>query len=277
MELTNKNTIKSLLNNYSSPAEKRFGQNFLIDNTVLNEMIDSSGINESSTVIEIGAGIGTLTREIALRSKEVFSFEIDENKFSILKVTLCNIGNVRVLNKDFLRVDFDDFLIKYDIKNYIVISSLPYNISKKIIQIILESKNKPTTMVLLIQKEVANKYFPTNKNTFLSNYLNLTGEGKIIKIVKPESFFPEPKVDSAIIKIVAKKNQTLDKYFIRFIKNGFRNPRKKLINVLASIYKENNWKLIFDKLTINSNSRAEDLTTTDWLNLYRLHNNKQTK
>lgn len=264
MDLTNLDTIKQLLGKFSTIAEKKFGQNFLIDREVLFNLVAAAELSDEDTVIEVGPGIGTVTKDLAINAKTVYTFEIDENKLPILEETLKENTNTVVICNDFLQLDLNEFLEKTSIKNYKFVSSLPYNISKRILQVMLETENKPDIISVLIQKEVAEKYVPGKNRTFLSNYLELLGEGKIIMTFSPNSFFPEPKVDSAILQIIPKKDAKLDKDLIKFIKNGFRNPRKKLLNVLVSIYRDKDWKKAFKDLVIQENARAENLTLENW-------------
>lgn len=269
MDLTNLETIRSLLKEFSTTAEKKFGQNFLIDREVLFNLVQSADLDKNDSVIEVGPGIGTVTKELAINSKEVFSFEIDENKIPILDQTLKENNNTVVFNKDFLEINLGDFLKETEIKSYKFVSSLPYHLSKRILQMVLESENKPELISVIIQKEVAENYVPDQGGTFLSNYLKLLGEGKIIMTFGSDSFYPEPKVDSAILQITPRKDTRLDRDLVKFIKNGFHTPRKKLSNVLNSIYRKVNWDTVFKDLGLDTNVRAENLEIETWVKLYK--------
>ncbi len=271
MDLTNLETIKQLLGKFATSAEKKFGQNFLIDREVLFNLVQAAELENDDTVIEVGPGIGTVTKELAINAKKVYAFEIDENKLPILEETLKEHTNTVVINKDFLQVELNEFLKEMGIESYKFVSSLPYNISKRILQVILESENKPEIISVLIQKEVAEKYVPSKNRTFLSNYLELLGEGKIVMTFGPNSFFPEPKVESAVLQIIPKKDTELDRELVKFIKNGFRNPRKKLLNVIKSIYRDVNWQIAFKDSGLEENARAEDLGLDSWINLYNYY------
>jgi 16S rRNA (adenine1518-N6/adenine1519-N6)-dimethyltransferase len=269
MELTDVKTIEKLLRKFGTETVKDYGQNFLIDEEILKTLIETSQIEKDDIVLEVGTGIGTVTKELSKKAKFVFSFEIDKGKIPLLKETLSDCQNVKIINEDFLSINLDEFLKQNNIEKYKFVSSLPYNISKKILQNILEAKNKPEIISVIIQKEVAYKYVPSKNKTFLSNYLELLGIGKIIKDFGPESFLPEPKVDSSVLKIVPNQEFERNNEIVRFIKNGFLNPRKKLLNSISNIYKEKDWKEIFKNSNLDENIRAEALKLEDWITLFK--------
>ncbi len=234
-------------------------------------MVDAANIEKDDVVIEVGPGIGTVTKELAKKSKQIFAFEIDKEKLPILTETLNDFPNVKVIEKNILDVNIDEFVKENGIERFKFVSSLPYNIAKRILKNILESENKPEIISVLIQKEVAEKYVPNKDNrTFLSNYLELFADGEIVQNIGPEAFFPAPEVDSSILQIIPKGCVNVDNGLIKFIKNGFLNPRKKLSNVLASIYRDIDWKNVFNEKEFDENVRAEDLKLDDWIKLYEV-------
>lgn len=272
MDLTNIDTINSLLKEESTSPQKQFGQNFLLDKEVLKKLVDSANITNDDVVIEVGPGIGTVTKKLAELAKQVYTFEIDREKLPILTRTLKKYSNVNVINQDFLQVYFRRFLEENGIKKYKFVSSLPYNISKKILQILLETEVRPEIISVLIQKEVAEKYVPTKmtKQTFLSNYLQLFAKGEIVHTFGPNSFFPAPTVNSAILKIVVNKDADVNRDLVRFIKSGFARPRKKVLNVLTGVLHMEKTELqkIFQEINLSENSRAKNLSSENWKFLF---------
>lgn len=272
MDLTNKETIINLLTESGAEPKKFFGQNFLINNDVLQQMVETAEITPEDIVIEVGPGLGTATKELAKRAKTVYAFEIDEQKLPILERTLKEFNNVVIINQDFLEVNLPEFFQSANIKRYKFVSSLPYNISKKILKILLELENKPELISVLIQKEVADKYIgEKNDRTFLSNYLELFGTGGIVDVVIPESFYPAPKVTSAILKIKVNSGAEVNREFVKFLKSGFLNPRKKLLNNLSGTLKLNtdDLRTIFKELKLNENIRAQNLSLEEWRQLFQ--------
>lgn len=271
MDLTNLDTIRNLLSSAKTAPRKEFGQNFLINREILEELVKSAQITRDENILEVGPGIGTVTIELAKQGTQLYTFELDKEKIPILKQTLKRFENIEVINEDFLQTNLPEFLQKRNIINYKFVSSLPYNIAKKILQIILETETKPDLISVIIQKEVAEKYVPKkNKETFLSNYLKLFAKGEIIKTFGPENFFPAPKVESALLRIIVDKSAEPDKRLIKFIKIGFLNPRKKLINTLSTNFKKpsSEVRLMFEKESIPENARAENLNLNDWKSLF---------
>ena len=272
MDLTNIDTINNLLKEESTSPQKQFGQNFLLDKEVLQKLVEGAEITNEDIVVEVGPGIGTVTKELAEQAEQVYTFEIDKGKLPVLARTLKKYSNVSVINQDFLQVHFEKFLKENEIKKYKFVSSLPYNISKKILQILLETKVKPAIISVLIQKEVAEKYVPKkpDKQTFLSNYLQLFAKGEIVHTFGPESFFPAPTVNSAILKIIVDKEAKINRKLVRFIKSGFSRPRKKVSNVLAGVLHKETGEIneVFNIINLPENSRAENLSIDNWKVLF---------
>ena len=230
--------------------KKSMGQNFLIDNNIVKKIIETSQIKQNDIIVEIGPGTGILTKELALKAKKVIAIEKDEKLASNLK-----IKNVKVIAGDALN-------IVHKIKGeYKVVANIPYYLTSFLIRTLLELDNKPKDIVLLIQKEVAQRIC-SSKNTILSLSVNYYGKAQIIDYVSRNCFYPKPKVDSAIIKIILNKEKRNDELF-KLIKKGFSHPRKTLINNLKD-------KKIEDFLTsrgLSKKARPEELNINDWINL----------
>lgn len=289
MNLTSKTTVKSLLAKYNIRPSKRLGQNFLVDKSVLRKITQAADLECRNVVLEIGPGIGTLTWELAHQTKRVITVEKDTKMIEILKETLRDYRNIKIIHADALKIDLKNY--KLQTINYKLIANLPYNIASAVIRKFLEAKNPPQEMVLMIQKEVAQRICakPPRMNLLavsvqfyvhpVRNEVSNGARPKIISYVSKKSFWPSPKVDSAIIKIVpcpAAAGQGEDRFrdkFFKIVKAGFSQPRKQLINNLTRLRQSQSrrekekiktWLL---KNKIQPFQRAETLTIKDWINL----------
>jgi len=258
--------------------KKYFGQNFLTSKKPIIRMVDLLDVQDK-TVIEIGPGDGRVTEEVLNKKPtQHIAIEIDHDLIPILENKFKNFPNFKLINQDFLQVNIQDFL---EWKKYRVISSLPYNISKPIIKIFLESMNKPEALCLILQKEVAQDYtVQAPKSTFLSIYSSIFYEVAYKGTIKKELFIPRPQVDGGIIYMRLREHPYLpnnEEYrtFARFLKSAFLTPRKKLSSVLKSVYKEIDWVKEFKNQGIDSNVRAAELDTEVFLKLFEIF--KQTK
>lgn len=249
--------------------KKHYGQNFLINDTFAQTLVECASLTTDDTVIEIGPGIGTVSKFIIPQVKRYIGIEVDEELIELFKERFGSYSHVTLLNQNILEVELKDL----NLKNYKVIGSLPYNISKKIIKKFLEADLRPTHASFLIQKEVAEDYAAAPpKAAFLSNYIQNFGTCTYIETVPASEFYPVPKVDGGIISIEYKQGSEVDDKFIQFLRNGFRNPRKKLINTLSAIFHVDKKELEekFSRVGISQNARAQELYFDDWQKLYSL-------
>ncbi|MBA7626866.1 Ribosomal RNA small subunit methyltransferase A [subsurface metagenome] len=244
---------------------KRLGQNFLINKGVLKTVIEAASLSSEDTVLEIGPGTGVLTLALAEKVKKVIAVEKDIRMIKILKETLKGFKNVEIIQGDILKLSLK-------IKNYKVIGNLPFYLTAPVIRKFLElTEVNPQSMVFIIQKEVAQRICskPPRMN-LLAVSVQLYADPKIISYVSKKSFWPQPEVDAAIIKITP--NSLLirgDDLFFKIVKAGFSQPRKQLINNFSKGLKMNkeetkNW---LRKNKISPTQRAETLKIEDWLKL----------
>ena len=296
MDLTSIKFIKNLLKKHKTYAQKRFGQNFLISKSVLQKIIKAAELSKKDIVIEIGPGIGTLTYELAKRVKKVIAIEKDKKMIEILKETLQNFQNVEIVQGDILKID-----TRYKILDtrYKIVANLPYYIVSPVIRKFLEFKNPPKEMILMVQKEVGQRICAKpSEMSILAVSVQFYAKPKIISYVSKKSFWPQPKVDSAIIKLKVKslkskvKSQKLKvntDLFFKIVKAGFSQPRKMLINNLSRLpesaaqaagrqakklkikkpfvrTREEIKKWLLEN-SINPSQRAETLSVEDWINL----------
>ena len=257
---------KNILKKAGVPPLKKFGQNFLKDKSIISKMVEAAKVSPRDTVLEIGPGTGILTVELAKRAKKVIAVEKDERMCKILKETLQGFDNVKILNEDMRRMP------KMGQGEYKVIANLPFYLSALIIRKLLESKNQPREMVLIIQKEVAQRICAEPPDlSLLAVSVQFYAKPEIISYINKKSFWPQPEVDAAIIKITPQKRLSAlapDKFFL-IVKAGFSQPRKQILNNLSKVLKLSkekvkNWLL---KNNIQPDQRAETLKVQDWINL----------
>ncbi|MDD3647646.1 MAG: 16S rRNA (adenine(1518)-N(6)/adenine(1519)-N(6))-dimethyltransferase RsmA [Candidatus Dojkabacteria bacterium] len=252
--------------------KKELGQNFLTDRNFALKIIDAADLSMNDVAVEVGPGAGVLTQYLANEVGRLIAVEYDERFVHMLKNRFEEEKHVKIIGKDILTLDIKRVLI--GVKNYKVIGSLPYNISKRIIQKFLESDFPPASITVLIQKEVALDYCAkVPKASFLSNFIQIFGRAEYIETVPKEVFKPEPKVDGGIMNLRLDKNRfAIHKrnQMKKFLKNGFMNPRKKLVKNLASIYKLQKRSLgdILNRFGLDENVRAGNLTFEQWESLF---------
>ncbi|PIS13017.1 ribosomal RNA small subunit methyltransferase A [candidate division WWE3 bacterium CG09_land_8_20_14_0_10_39_24] len=242
-------------------AKKSFGQNFLIDKSVLAAFLEAVSVTAKDTILEAGAGTGIITAELVKLAKGVTAVELDKDLIPILKTNLKNFSNVQVIQANIL-----NFLETYKTKIYKAVGAIPYNITSPLLHKLITLPNPPQSITLIIQQEVAEKICASPpKASYLSNFVSLYGTAKIIKKIKPSSFNPKPSVNSAVIHIEKNEavfhNLTL-KMWEKFLHKGFSQPRKMLVNIFK--------KEIFVKSDVSPFARAQELTLKDWEKIYNL-------
>lgn len=256
-------------------AQKRLGQNFLIDKNVLNNIIEASALKNNEEVLEIGPGLGTLTRALSEHAKEVVTIEKDIHLIKIFRALNSDLTNIKVVEGNALFLD-EAFFDRYFKKSYKLIANLPYYITSAIIRFFLQSPRKPALMILMVQKEVAERIIalPPEAN-ILSVAVQFYGQPEIITVVPRTAFWPSPKVDSAILKIVPHVHKPFEvdneKGFFRIVKAGFSERRKQLHNSLGNnlqLPDEIVNKALIDS-KIDSSRRAQTLSIEEWVTLYQ--------
>jgi 16S rRNA (adenine1518-N6/adenine1519-N6)-dimethyltransferase len=254
-------------------ARKGLGQHFLVDGEVLSLIVATADLKPDDMVVEVGPGLGILTRELAKKAGGVIAIELDDNLAALLKRTLASLNNVTVINADVLKIEPKD-IVKGQV--YKVVANLPYYITSPVLRHFLEASAKPQAMVVMVQKEVAEAIAAKPGDmSLLSVSVQFYGKPEIIGIVPPESFYPAPEVSSAIVKIEVYPKPKVDvdeKGFFDTVRAGFAAPRKQLANSLAKgLGKEKALVLPFlQKARIDPSRRAETLTIEEWAVLQRV-------
>jgi len=262
MDLTNAKTVREVLKKYHLWAKYTFGQNFLVDRQVLDVIIGNADLSSSDVVLEIGPGLGVLTRELCERAKKVIACEIDENMIEILEDTLSDFDNFEVHNISALQY-------KPEVKSYKVVANLPYNITGHFLKHMLEEvPYKPESLVLMVQKEVAEKMCAKDgKMNLVSLGVQVFGEAQIIEFVSPLSFLPPPKVESAIVRIDVFDKPAIDctvKEFFCLVRHCFSQKRKKVRATLRNYVKIDVEKLQQLEVQFDLDKRPQEFSIVSW-------------
>lgn len=248
--------------------KKSLGQHWLKDREVLAKIADDAQITTEDTVLEIGPGLGTLTSELLRRAQKVIAVELDGELAAKLPGQFPGTS-LEVVNQDILSFDLTTLPA-----NYVVVANVPYYITSKIIQLLTTSKNKPRTIVLLIQKEVAERLAAEPGDmSILAVSAQIYAHVELSDVVPAEFFTPPPKVDSQVV-ILHTREQTLvppedEKLFFRVVKAGFSAKRKKLRSSISSglHISKPAAEMLLTETAINPDNRAEELSLDDWLRL----------
>lgn len=250
---------------HETKPSKRLGQNFLIDQRALKAAIDAANLNKEDVVLEVGSGIGTLTQALAEHAGKIIAIEKDFTMIEILKETLADYKNVEVINGDILRYT-------PDATQYKVVANIPYYLTSAMIRRFLEDKYPPKIMVLMVQKEVAQRMSAKPPNmSLLAAAVQYYAKVDIIRQVSRNCFWPAPSVDSTIIAITPQESRSPEESqrFFRVVKAGFSQPRKQLGNNLSHGLKK-------DKYTVQKwlagngilpTQRAQTLNVAQWIAL----------
>ena len=287
-----KNTLektKNIMRINNIKANKRFGQNFLIDDNILENIVKSAEITNNDLVIEIGPGLGNLTEYLLEKAAYVILVEIDNNMINILNDRFKKNNNYILLNDDILKVNVDEIIENIENKlnrkfeKIKVVANLPYYITTPIIFKLLQNENRINEITVMVQKEVAERIVAKNKTkdygilTLMVNYL---GTSDIKLIVPNNSFIPAPNVTSAVIKITKNKRFTVkdEELLFKLIHSSFAQRRKKIINSLESTKFLNMSKpeleKLFNECNISLNARAEELELQDYIKIVDIITNK---
>ena len=256
--------FKNQMEKYGFNLKKMFGQNFIIDENTINNIIDVSKIDKDTLVIEIGPGAGSLTYKLSKYAKNVLCYEIDTTLKELLKDNLSTCNNVDIIFEDFLKADVLDDIKKYDYKKLYVVANLPYYITTPIITKFIEDKIPVDKIVVMVQKEVGNRFkaTPNSKDyNSLSVYLNYYFDIKKLLDVSKNVFIPVPNVDSIILEFNRKESNykvNNEKLFFDIIRDSFTQKRKTLKNNLKK-YDLEKIEEVLKKYNLDLSVRSEQL------------------
>lgn len=274
-KLTSPNTIKYIMKKYDFKFSKGLGQNFLINEHVVEDIVSGAEITEDDCVLEIGPGIGVMTHEMASRAKRVVAVEIDSFLLPVLEETLQDFDNIEVINNDVLKTDLVEIINdKFEGQSPKVVANLPYYITTPIVMKLLEDQIPITDIVVMVQKEVADRMMASPRTKAygaLSVAVQYYSEPEIVTVVPPSSFMPQPKVSSSVIRLKVRPKEGLDlldkKVFFNTVKDAFSKRRKTLLNALSSgIMKTPKSALneIFEETGIDGKRRGETLSIEEF-------------
>lgn len=298
MDYCNIAAIKSLCKQYGLYPSRERGQNFLINRDVLDDMIALADLKKDDIVLEVGPGFGVLTLELAKRAKKVIAVEQDKILINALQENLEkeNIKNVEIIEGNIIQVKSE----KFKVKSYRIVSNLPYQITSRFLRQFLAEENKPQDMTIMVQKEVAERICAKPGDmSLLAVSVQFYAKPEIVRNVLKNSFWPEPKVDSAILKITLKaKSEIMEMLstnviasetkqsreiaaprkaglamteadFFKIARNGFLHRRQKLVNNLSNAFHldKKNLVLTLKEMGISENARAQELSVEQWIKL----------
>jgi len=257
--------IKELLEKNGFNFKKKFGQNFIIDENIINSIINKSDIDKDTLVIEIGPGAGSLTSKLVKKAKNVLCYEIDTTLKEIIKEVLIEDNNYEIIYKDFLTCNVKEDIKKYDYKKLYVVANLPYYITTPIIIKLIEDKVDVDKIVVMVQKEVGDRFkaLPGSKDyNSLSIFLNYYYDVKKLLDVSKNVFLPKPNVDSIVVefnKKEFKKEVKNEELFFKLIRESFTQKRKTLRNNLKN-YDLEKIENILKKYNMDLSVRAEQIS-----------------
>ena len=258
--------LRSVLEKHSFHFKKQFGQNFISDTNLLRSIVDASGINKETTVVEIGCGAGTLTRVLAEVAKKVYAFDIDRDLQPVLADTLAGLENVEVIFRDFNKLNLKEF--EEEIGEYTVVANLPYYITTPLVTKLLEESYKVQGLSIMVQEEVADR-FCAKENTpeygSITAAIALKGVAKIVKRVSRNMFYPRPNVDSAVVKIEFVRGRVEakdERAYRQTVKCAFLNRRKTLENNLINSFNitREQAKAVLAEAGVDEKARGETLS-----------------
>lgn len=254
-------------------SKKQLGQNFLKDSSIAKKIAEAGEISKDDTVIEVGPGTGILTEELVKTGASVFAIEKDYDLITSFKKNVGTPKNLKIIHQDALWFSLD--LIP---KGYKVVANIPYNITSPLVRKFLEDKNKPSIVVMMIQKEVAERICAKAGNSergLLTLMVEFYADAEILFEVSRENFYPIPKVDSAVIKLIVYRKAHIadidEKIFFKIVKAGFASKRRQIHNSLSATLRidKETMEKILRKANIEPTLRGEDLTLEMWVELYK--------
>jgi 16S rRNA (adenine1518-N6/adenine1519-N6)-dimethyltransferase len=273
--------IPALLRRYNLRPDKGLGQNFLVDMTALQRVVEVAGIETSDAVLEIGPGLGNLTRLLAVQARQVMAVEVDPNLIPPLREVLTPFANVQVVQSDILALDPAQLMKE---PGYLVVANIPYNITSALIRHLLEARIKPARIIMTVQREVAERICASpGKLSLLALSVQVYGKPIMAARIQAEAFYPVPKIDSAVVRIDLSPQPLIPNpllpLFFRLAKAGFSQKRKTLRNSLAGGLRLTPAQAANMLLAagIDPQRRAETLSLEEWSRLTEYYEGQSQK
>ncbi|MFC1962067.1 16S rRNA (adenine(1518)-N(6)/adenine(1519)-N(6))-dimethyltransferase RsmA [Chloroflexota bacterium] len=266
---------QKILRRFDFKTRKQLGQHFLIDEDVLQFIVNAAELTPADNVIEVGAGLGVLTQELAQRAGRLFAIEMDDKLAKILQKTPASFPNTTIINENVLNIAPSSLSAT---EPYKVVANLPYYITSPVLRHFLEAKAKPQMILVMVQKEVAEVIAArAGQRSVLSISVQFYGRPEIVRYVPASAFYPAPEVDSALLKIAVYPEPIVAvsnvEGFFAIVRAGFTTPRKQIANSLSqglNIAKGEAQHLL-EQAGVAPQRRAETLTMEEWAKLYEVH------
>lgn len=263
--------LTKILEDFGLRPSKGLGQNFLIDDDALQKILLAANISPDDEILEVGPGLGHLTRYLGAKSKKVHAVEIDKKIIPALESIVKDYKNINIVNADIMDYDLSKLGLS---SGYLVVANIPYYITSALIRKLLQDEIKPKRVVLTVQKEVGERICAMKGNhSLLSLSVQIYGKARISSVIKASSFYPAPKVDSAIIRIDILQAPLVEQsripMFFRLIKAGFSQKRKMLRNTISAgmHWSKDKTEEILAEVDIDPKARAQALAIEDWVKL----------
>ena len=259
-----------LLRLYRIYTRRSLGQNFLIDQTVLDRIVSAAKLNSDDLVVEIGAGTGELTEQLAERARRVLAIEIDPKLVQLLGDRFTDRDNVEIIQQDATTMDMADLTGG---ETYRVIGNLPYSVASPILRTLLESSHPPTQILAMLQREVALRLVaPPGRYSLLGISMLIYAEPELCFEVPATAFFPSPEVSSAVVRLNVRASPLVPDHrdeFFRIVSAGFAHPRKQIHNSIPRVLwsAQNVIDDVLLEAKIDPQLRAQNLTIDDWIRL----------
>ena len=276
MENVYRDTMQ-LLKKYHIHANKKLGQNFLIEDTIVEKTVEAADITKEDLVIEIGPGLGTLTKELLEKAKKVIAIELDEKMIPILQERFFLYQNLELIHQDILTVPLKKYIEREEnIREVKVVANLPYYITTPIIMKLLEDRLPVKTITVMVQKEVAKRLTAKTGDKLcgaITYAIEYYCETKEVVEVPRQSFMPAPEVDSEVIQLILRDKQKVqvkdEKFLFSLIKASFMQRRKTLLNGIGNsgLIEKNKLKEIIQKMNLPETVRGENLTLEQFIEI----------
>jgi 16S rRNA (adenine1518-N6/adenine1519-N6)-dimethyltransferase len=263
--------VQGLLRKYDLRPKRSLGQNFLVDPLALQEIIRVAEIQAGETVLEIGPGLGSLTRYLAIQARQVIAIELDARLIPALEEVLAEHSNVRLFQEDILETNLGALITEGE---YLVVANIPYYITSAVVRHLLGAPIRPTRMVLTVQREVAQRICALpGKLSLLALSVQVFGKPQIKAQIPAGAFYPSPKVDSAVVRVDIYPHPQIPQDqlgdFFRLAKAGFSQKRKNLRNALSGGlgWEKSQAEELLQQARIDARRRAETLSLEEWSRL----------
>lgn len=267
-ELTSRQAVVALLRRFDLRPDKKLGQNFLVDSGALTRVVESAELSPQSVVLEVGAGLGTLTRRLAETARRVVAVEYDRRLEPVLRETLAGRPAVTLIIGDILGLELSEVM---GAEEFSVVSNIPYQITSHLIRRLLENPTRPDRMVITVQREIAERILAgPGEMSLLALGVRAYGDPRIMAHIDAQSFYPVPQVSSAVLRVDLHDPPRMSsedaRWVFRVARAGFSQPRKKLRNSLAAGFHESpqDTEKRLLQAGISPAARAEDLGLDDW-------------